>query len=89
LLLPTEPDIDGVLEYRGGVLYAEPGVGGTALGGSPRRALWAGIKGISLKSSRFRRRGNMATPMLMTGIVCRRTHTHEAYCFLKPSPALS
>lgn len=32
---PTDPDIEGDRAYRGGVLYAESGVGGTELGGRP------------------------------------------------------
>lgn len=35
-LLPVDPDNEGVREYRGGVLYTDPGVGGAEEGPRPR-----------------------------------------------------
>lgn len=65
--LATEPDIDGVREYLGGVLYADPGVGGAELGGSPSSRRWPGVRGMSDMSSLARKRGTSATKMFEKG----------------------
>lgn len=43
--------MEGDRAYRGGVLYAESGVGGTELGGKPNNLRWPGVKAISDRSS--------------------------------------
>ena len=75
-MLPTDPEMDGVLEYLGGVLNFEPGVGGAELAGSPSSFLCPGVRGMSDMSSFFLNKGNSATPTLMTGINCRMNHIH-------------
>jgi len=64
ILLAGEPLGVGVLATRGGVLYCEPEVGGFEVGGRPRSFLWAGVRGISDRSSGVRRRGQNATSIL-------------------------
>ena len=70
-MLAGDPARDGVREYLGGVLIAEFGVGGTELGGRPRSCLWLAVRGMSDRSSCFRRRGRKARMMLTAGISCR------------------
>lgn len=67
LRLAGDPPIDGVLEYRGGVLYAEPGVAAPELGGRPRSLRWLGVRGMSERSSAGRTKGSSATPILYSG----------------------
>jgi len=66
-MLAGEPASDGVLEYRGGVLYAEFGVSGLELGGRPRSFRWAGVRGMSERSSAWRTRGSSALLILKIG----------------------
>lgn len=68
LLLPVDPDMDGVREYRGGVLYTDPGVGGADEGPRPRSFRWPGVRGMSERSSFGRTSGNRATPILNSGM---------------------
>lgn len=65
--LAGDPPIEGVLEYRGGVLYADEGVAGFELGGRPRSLRWLGVRGMSERSSAGRTRGRRARPMLNSG----------------------
>ncbi len=88
MLLVIDPDMEGVLEYRGGVLIFESGVAGAELGGSPRSFLCAGVRGMSSRSSSFRNRGSSANTMLTTGISWNASHIQPAYRALKCSPIL-
>ena len=74
MLLPIDPDSDGVLEYLGGVLNCDPGVGGAELGGRPSSFLCPGVNGMSVISSVLAKSGRTAQMMLMTGISCRVNH---------------
>lgn len=67
--LPVDPAIEGVREYRGGVLYLVSGVAGFELGGRPSSFRWAGVRGISARSSLARTRGRHAMTMFHTGSV--------------------
>ena len=71
--------MDGVLEYLGGVLYAESGVGDAALGGRPSSFRCPGVRGISDISSFFRKRGINANAILIRGIASSVNHTHPPY----------
>jgi len=71
--------MDGVLEYLGGVLYAELGVGDTALGGRPSSFRCPGVRGMSDISSFFRKRGVNANAILIRGIASSINHTHPPY----------
>ena len=63
-LLPTEL-IEGVREYRGGVLKCASGVGATMVGGRPRSLRCAGVNGMSARSSSVRKYGMIAMPTLV------------------------
>lgn len=62
----------GVLAYLGGVAYLVSGVTGVELGGSPRSFRWAGVRGMSERSSLPRNRGQQAATMLNAKMNCRR-----------------
>ncbi len=66
-MLAGDPASDGVREYRGGVLYAELGVAGRELGGRPSSLRWAGVRGMSERSSWGRTSGSSAKAMLING----------------------
>lgn len=55
LLLPLRGVAD--LEYRGGVMYWDPGVAGCELGLRPRSDRCCGVRGTSERSSGFVNRG--------------------------------
>lgn len=59
--------MDGDRGYRGGVLYAESGVGGTELGGRPNNLRWPGVNAMSDRSSLGRIKGRQAIPILRSG----------------------
>ncbi len=61
--LAAEPT-DGVREKRGGVLYADPGVGGLDDGGRPSSRRCPGVKGISDRSSFGPSKGSRLMAML-------------------------
>lgn len=67
MMLAGDPASDGVLEYRGGVLYTELGVAGLELGGRPSSFRWAGVSGMSDRSSLGRTSGSSAKAMLING----------------------
>ena len=71
--------MDGVREYRGGVLYLASGVGGNALGARPNSLRWAGVRGMSDSSSFFRIRGRQAMMMLARGHSCKANHAQPTY----------
>ncbi len=77
-MLATEPDIDGVREYLGGVLYTEPGVAGAEPADRPSNFRWPGVRGMSDRSSGLRKRGRRATPMLTRRISSTANHTQPA-----------
>lgn len=60
--------MEGVREYFGGVEMSEAGVGGALMGGRPRRSRWAGVRGMSERSSLGRTKGRRARRMLKRGI---------------------
>jgi hypothetical protein len=71
LWLEAEPAWEGVREYRGGVAMVEDGVGGREEGGRPRSLRWAAVRGMSDRSSVWRKRGKSARRMLIRGISWR------------------
>lgn len=76
-LLPADPEIEGVREKRGGVLYTEPGVGGAEEGGRPSSFRWLGVRGMSEKSSLCRARGSRLVPMLKMGTARMAQYTYR------------
>ena len=79
LLLPRLAGVPliGVRErgYRGGVTYWVPGVvGGVALGSSPSRARWDGVRAMSVTSSFCLARGINAVAMFHNSTM-RRSHS--------------
>jgi hypothetical protein len=80
-MLAGEPASEGVLEYRGGVLYTEFGVAGLELGGRPSSLRWAGVRGMSERSSLGRTRGRSAKRMLINGTRMSVAYTQLLYCF--------
>jgi hypothetical protein len=79
-MLAGDPASDGVLEYRGGVLYAEFGVAGRELGGRPSSFRWAGVRGMSERSSFGRTRGSNAKAMLIKGTRTTVAYIQPLYC---------
>ena len=79
-MLAGDPASEGVLEYRGGVLYAEFGVAGRELGGRPSSFLWAGVRGMSERSSLGRTRGSNAKAMLIKGTMTTAAYIQPLYC---------
>lgn len=73
--------MEGDRAYRGGVLYAESGVGGTELGGNPSNLRWPGVKAISDRSSCDRINGRQAIPMLRSGSAWTAKKVQRTYCF--------
>jgi hypothetical protein len=49
----------------------EEGVGGAEEGGRPRSLRWAGVRGMSERSSVWRKRGRRARRMLISGMSWR------------------
>jgi hypothetical protein len=80
-MLAGDPASDGVLEYRGGVLYTEFGVAGLELGGRPSSFRWAGVRGMSERSSLGRTSGSSAKTMLISGTMTRVAYIQPLYCF--------
>lgn len=81
LSLLIEPAMDGDRAYRGGVLYAESGVGGTELGSKPSSRRWPGVKAISDRSSWGRIKGRQAIAILTSGSACTAKKVQRTYCF--------
>jgi hypothetical protein len=80
-MLAGVPACDGVLEYRGGVLYTELGLAGCELGGRPSSFRWAGVSGMSDMSSLGRTSGSSAKMMLIDGSRNRPAYIQLLYCF--------
>lgn len=80
-MLAGEPASDGVLEYRGGVLYTEFGVAGRELDGRPSSFRWAGVRGMSERSSWGRTSGSSAKTMLINGTTTNAAYIQRLYCF--------
>lgn len=59
--------MDGVREYRGGVLYLVSGVAGLELGGRPSSFRWADVNGMSDRSSFARTSGRQAMTIFQHG----------------------
>lgn len=72
--------MDGVREYRGGVLNFASGVGAIAVGLSPSSFRWAAVNGISESSSLGRTSGRHAMPIWMKGTSWMRNHAQPKYC---------
>ena len=80
-MLAGDPASDGVLEYRGGVLYTEFGVAGLELDGRPSSFRCAGVRGMSERSSWGRASGSSATTMLINGTAMSAANIQRLYCF--------
>jgi hypothetical protein len=80
-MLAGDPASDGVLEYRGGVLYTEFGVAGLELDGRPSSFRCAGVRGMSERSSWGRARGSSAKTMLINGTAMSAANIQRLYCF--------
>jgi hypothetical protein len=71
--------MDGVREYRGGVLNFASGVGATTDGSSPSNFRWVAVNGISESSSFGRMSGRHAMPIWMKGRSWARNQAHPRY----------
>jgi hypothetical protein len=80
-MLAGDPASDGVLEYRGGVLYTEFGVAGLELDGRPSSFRCAGVRGMSERSSWGRTSGSSAKTMLINGTRMSVAYIQRLYCF--------
>lgn len=81
MILAGDPASDGVLEYRGGVLYTEFGVAGAELGGKPSSFRWAGVSGMSERSSLGRTSGSNAKATLINGTRISVAYIQLLCCF--------